>query len=119
MKNTAPINIGKEFFTSTTGQTSSNFQSLSGIGSLVSLFLNLAFLIAGVVLLFFFIMGGIGMISSAGKDDSQKLEEAKKTITSAVLGFIIVFASYWIVQLIGQLFGLQGLTVFQQLFNIQ
>lgn len=101
-----------------TGASTSQFQSLTGVGNLVSLFLNIAFVVAGIILLFFFIMGGIGMMGSAGQNDPQKLEQAKKTLTSALIGFIIVFASFWIVQLIGQLLGLQRLTVFQQLFGI-
>lgn len=82
---------------------------MSGVGSLVSVFLNIAFVLAGLILLFFFILGGIGMIGSAGQNDPQKAEQAKKTLTSAVIGFVIVFASYWIVKLILQLLGMQGL----------
>lgn len=102
----AQINIGDKFFgLGARGSNLGTFKSLSGVGSLVSLFLNIAFVIAGVILLFFFIMGGIGMIASAGQSDPQKAEQAKKTLTSAVIGFVIVFASYWIVQLIGNLTG--------------
>lgn len=88
---------------------SSKFTSLTGIGGLVSLLLNIAFVVAGVILLFFFILGGIGMIGSAGQNDPQKLEQSKKTLTSAFIGFVIVFASYWIVKLLEQLFGLPSL----------
>lgn len=83
----------------------SPFGEITSIGNLVSLFLNISFVIAGLILLFFFIFGGIGMIASAGQSDPQKAEQAKKTVTSALVGFIIVFASYWIVQLIGSLTG--------------
>ncbi len=104
------MNIGQEFFRNNiTGPISNNFLSLSGVGSLVSVFLNIAFVLAGLILLFFFILGGIGMIGSAGQNDPQKAEQAKKTLTSAVIGFVIVFASYWIVKLILQLLGMQGL----------
>jgi hypothetical protein len=81
----------------------SPFTDMQSISHLVSIFLNIAFVVAGVILLFFFIFGGIGMISSAGQSDPQKAEQAKKTVTSALIGFIIVFASYWIVKLIGQI----------------
>jgi len=82
---------------------------LTGVGAIVSLFLNIAFILAGLVLLFFFILGGIGMIGGAGESDPKKAEEAKKTITSALIGFVVVFASYWIVKLIGSLLGIGGL----------
>lgn len=100
MNKLAQVNIGEKFF-----GTSNNLQNITGVGSLISILLNLAFVVAGIILLFFFILGGIGMISSAGDTDPQKLEQSKKTITSALIGFIIVFASYWIVQLIGTLTG--------------
>lgn len=75
----------------------------------VSNFIAGAISIAGVVLLYFLVMGGIGIISGAGQNDPQKLAQGKKAATTALIGFIIVMASYWIVQLIGQITGLQTL----------
>lgn len=98
--------IGDQFFgQGMRGSNINTFKSLTGIGNLVSLFINISFVIAGLILLFYFIMGGIGMISSAGKSDPQKAEQAKKSITSALVGFIVVFVAYWIVQLLGQILG--------------
>lgn len=108
------MNIGQQFFGGNNPLGSNN---TTAIGGLVSLFLNIAFIVAGLILLFYFILGGIGMIGSAGQNDPQKLEAAKKTITSALIGLVIVFASYWIVQLIASLFGLQGANVFGTLFK--
>ena len=82
---------------------------LTGVSKIISLFLNAAFVLSGLILLFFFILGGIGMISSAGQSDPQKAEQAKKTITSAIIGFVIVFTSYWIVKLVGSLLGIENL----------
>jgi len=101
--------IGQQFFGSGSNNPLANSSNLEGVGKIVSLFLNIAFVGAGLALLFFFIIGGIGLISSAGKSDPQKTEQAKKTLTSAVIGFVIVFASYWIVKLIGQLLGISDL----------
>jgi hypothetical protein len=99
-----PIPIGTTLFGG-----ASKFQSLDSIGGIISLFLNGAFVLSGLILLFFFILGGIGMISSAGESDPQKAEQAKKTITSALIGFVIVFTSYWIVKLISSLLGVENL----------
>lgn len=99
-------NIGDIFFK---GADKTPFKDLGGVGATVSLFVNMAFALAGIVLLFFFIMGGIGLISSAGDDNAQKKEQSKKTITSAVIGFVIVFASYWIVKLITQFLNIPGI----------
>lgn len=97
--------IGSDFF----GGSSNKLTSLTGVGSLVTLFLNIAFVLAGLILLVFFIMGGIGLIGSAGQDDSQKAEQSKKTLTSAIIGFVVVFVSYWIVKLVSQLLGVPDL----------
>jgi hypothetical protein len=108
--NTLAFDIGQEFFRNgITGPIQSPFLGLTGVSSIVTLFLNISFILAGLILLFLLIMGGIGMIGSAGQNDPQKAEQAKKTITSAVIGFVIVFASYWIVKLIGQLLGISDL----------
>jgi hypothetical protein len=98
MNKLAEVPIGSTFL-----GINKNFQNLSGISGLVSLFLKISFVIAGMILLFYFILGGIGMISGAGKSDPKAAEQAKATITSAVIGFVVVFTAYWIVKLIGTL----------------
>ena len=106
MNHVLAFNLGDTIFK---GSTSSVYKDAAAVSSLTTLFLNIAFVIAGLILLFFFILGGIGMISSAGQSDPGKAEQAKKTLTSAVIGFVIVFASYWIVKLIGQLIGMPNI----------
>lgn len=73
----------------------------------VSSFVAGAISVAGIILLFYLVSGGIGIISGAGQNDPQKLAQGKKAATTALIGFIIVLASYWIVQLIQQITGLQ------------
>jgi hypothetical protein len=104
-KLTLAVPIGPTFF----GTSLGSLQNPTGIGSLVSLFLKISFVLAGLILLFYFILGGISMISSAGKSDPKAAEQAKATITSAVIGFVVVFTAYWIVELIGKLFGITGI----------
>ncbi len=106
MNKLSAVNIGTQFFGSNTRFGSDNLNSIADI---VSLFLKISFVLAGLILLFYFIFGGIGMIANAGQDDPQKMEQAKKTLTSALIGFIIVFASFWIVKLIGQLIGMPNI----------
>lgn len=62
--------------------------------------------IAGVILLFLLIGGGIAMIAGAGKSDPQAVEKGKKAATSALIGFVVVFSAYWIVKLIETITGL-------------
>lgn len=110
------MDIGQSLFGTGTNPLGQN--NLQGVGSLITVFLNVVFALAGIILIFFFVIGGIGMIAGAGQNDPQKAESAKKTATSAVIGFIIVFTSFWIVQFIAQLLGLQG-TIVGTLFGIK
>jgi hypothetical protein len=97
------LDIKNYFFGNGNVSSTTNFQTLGSISGIVSLFLKISFVLAGLILLFYFILGGIGMIGSAGKNDPKAAEQAKQTITSAVIGFVVVFTAYWIVKLIGTL----------------
>lgn len=61
--------------------------------------------IASVVLLFLLIAGGLGMILGAGSGDSDQAGNGRKAATAAVIGFVIIFAAYWIVQIIEKITG--------------
>lgn len=102
MDKLAQIDIGNTF----TG-ASTNLASETSIGRLfVGNFVAAAISLAGVVLLFFLVAGGIGMIAGAGQNDPQKVAQGKKAATSALIGFIVVLAAYWIVQLVERITGL-------------
>lgn len=69
-------------------------------GDIVSVIINIVFVVAGVTVLFLFLFGGIKTILSAGQSDPRGASQGKSAVTAAITGFIIVFASYWIVRLI-------------------
>lgn len=69
---------------------------------MLNLIVKVLFVGAGLVLFVMIIGAGIAMIQGGGKD----AEKAKTTMTSAVLGFIIMFAAYWIMQIIQLLTGI-------------
>lgn len=107
MKHLATVDIKSLFFG---GRVAGNkFQEFRTVADLVSLLLNTVFVLAGIIILFYFLIGGFAMISSAGKGDQKAAEQAKATITSAVIGFVIVFTSYWIVKLLLYVLGMQTL----------
>ncbi len=62
-------------------------------------------LIAGLLLLVYLIYGGFQYLTSAG--DPKKAQEAQAKITQALLGFLIVFGAFWIVQIIANVLGLE------------
>jgi len=44
---------------------------------------------------------------AAGGNDPKKTQQASQTITAALIGFVVVFLSYAIIQLIETITGLQ------------
>ncbi len=100
--NKLALDIGKEFWLSPNKSVADTYDSP---GILISLIIKNLYVIAGIVLFFFIIAGGLGIILNAG--NSEKQSEGSKTISSAVAGFFILFASYWIIKIIDVLTGLQ------------
>jgi len=103
MTKLAVVNIGDAFkLGSDSIETKSGYEN---INSLVSIFLNNAYIVAGIVILFLVIGGGLMMIANPGNPEKQ--EQGKKAVTAAIAGFLIIFCSYWIIQIIQVLTGLQ------------
>lgn len=74
------------------------------IGAIISALLPYLFVLAGLGLLVFLILGGFQLMVSGG--DPKATQSAKGKITGAVIGFIIIFISYWLVQILQVVFGL-------------
>ncbi len=62
------------------------------------------FSIAGLILFVMLVWGAFEIMMGAG--DPKNAESGKKRITAAVTGFILLFLSYWIGQVIQYIFGL-------------
>lgn len=76
-------------------------------GSNVDL-MNFIFPAAGLAVLIYFLIGGYQIMLSGG--DPKKIEQGKNKITHAVIGFLIIFVSYWLVQAIVSMLGLTSIT---------
>ena len=61
------------------------------------------YVLTGIILLFFLIAGGLGMIINAGNVEKQK--QSSQTVTAAVVGYLIMFAAYWLVKIVEIVFG--------------
>lgn len=88
------------------------FPAAGGLGQVIFVATQYIFIIAGLVLLFYLISGGFAFMTSGG--DPGKLKEARATITHAILGFLLIFIAYWIIQLVGTIFGISDI---QSLFG--
>ncbi len=83
---------------------STKANQLSTPGGIVSEILKFAFPLAGIILFVMLVMAGFKMLT--GATTAKNTEEGKNMITTAILGFIILFAAYWIAQLIEIIFGI-------------
>ena len=98
----AQVDLGQEFKL-LGGQTISTTFG-DGIRGFVAQILPNAFILAGLILLILAAAGGLKMITSAGNPEDQ--EKGKQTLTNAVIGFVLVFASFWIIQIIQVITGI-------------
>jgi hypothetical protein len=97
------INIGNEFKFGNLGI--GQIKGYASIGSFLSALLPNAYILAGLILFFYIFLGGFGILTAAG--NPEKLKEGQKTLTSALLGFLIIFGSYWLIQVIEVLTGIK------------
>ncbi len=70
---------------------------------------SLCFIIATVIFLFMIITGAIQWISSGG--DKQGLESARGKVSNALIGIVILFATFAVMKLIETFFGIKILTI--------
>lgn len=82
-----------------------NFQKASDltVEGMVSGFIRLILVVAGLAFFFILVLGGVHWILSGG--DKGKTEAARNQITAALVGLVIVFSAWAIVQLIKTFFG--------------
>ncbi len=72
------------------------------LGDIISAFLPHILIFAGLAMLVMIVYGGFQLMVSGG--DSEGIREGKAKITWGIIGFLIVFSSYFIVQLVGAVF---------------
>ena len=77
---------------------------VSNVYELISLILPNVYIISGIILLIYAVAGGFILVSSGG--NTQNTQQGQKIITNAIIGFIIIFASFWIIQIIEVITGI-------------
>lgn len=95
-------------FDSLSEETSSFQYNPGDIGQLVSRLFAFVLTFAGIFLLVYLIFGGFRLMTASG--DPKKMQEGQHIVTNALIGFVIVFISFWLVEITSSLLGLQTIT---------
>ena len=78
---------------------------LQGLEFIFTKILNYAISLAGLAVLIMLIVGGFKYLTAGG--DPKATEEAKKTITSAVFGLVLIVAAWFILLFIEKFTGIK------------
>jgi len=85
--------------------------SINNLGDLVSVLIPYIFGITGIILLLMIVFSGFQMLTSAG--DPKAMEAGQKRLVNAIIGFVVIFLSFWIVKFVGQILGIESIvTIF-------
>lgn len=79
------------------------------ISSIVGALVSLLFMIGGIIFFFQLAWGAVGWILSGG--DKASLEAAKNKITNAIIGLILLIATFAIIKIIERFFGINILSI--------
>lgn len=74
----------------------------------ISVIIGVLTVSAGLWFIFQFFLGALGWLSAGG--DKTAIENARKKITNAVIGLVIVIAAIFLIDLIGTILGLNILS---------
>jgi len=72
-------------------------------------------ILAGLMFVLYFLLGGLQWVTSSGEAD--KVEKAKKEMTNAAIGMIIVVAAYGIIFVVGRVLGMEILNPADYIIN--
>lgn len=80
-------------------------EQLSTPGGIVSRVLEFLFPLAGLVLFIMLIWGGFEILIKSSQG-TKGLDAGKNRITAAIVGFLLLFATYWMAQIVETIFGI-------------
>lgn len=81
---------------------STQADSLSTPSGIIARALSFLFPLAGFILFIMIVWGGFEMLSQAATKKS--MDAGRQRVTAAIIGFVLLFASYWIMQIVEVVF---------------
>ena len=98
MKQQLAVNIRETFF------GSHNTSTLETPRGLINSVLPNIYIIAAIIVFLYMLFGGFTLISAGNNPD--QMQNGQKILLNAIIGFALIFISYWIIQIIEVLTGL-------------
>jgi hypothetical protein len=85
-----------------------NFQTMTNgydyLNTILPTIITIAFIIGAVIFIFIFIAGAFGWVTAGG--DKGKLEDARRKITHAIVGLVIMLLVWFMIQMVNLILGI-------------
>lgn len=81
------------------------------IANIISAFIIIILVVTSIILIFIIIGGGIAVMVGGGKGDAQSAGRGRQAIMGGLIGLVIVFAAWGIINLINLFFGVNVLNL--------
>ena len=78
--------------------------NIDSLGDIISIVLPVIIGLGGIILFFVLVLGGIGIMTSAG--NPEKLKSAGAKISTSLIGFVLLILTYVIINFVSKIFGL-------------
>ena len=76
----------------------------ASLGQIISALLPYVFVFAGLLMFLLLVIGGFQYLVAAG--DKKGADAARSLMTSAVVGFVIIFSAFWVIKILETVLGL-------------
>lgn len=107
--NANTINLGTQLNNSSLGIQQNNSQGI--VGTILRNVLILLFTVGGIGTVIYFIWGAVEWIMAGG--DKEKVGNARKRMTQALVGLVLLALSFVIVRVVGEIVGFNPLETIQ------
>jgi hypothetical protein len=102
------LEIGKEFWLKPTpGAGIVNVPAYQSLGGFISAVLPNVYILAGIIVFIGVLISGLMFIINAGNGESEQAKKWQGTLTASIAGLLIIFLSYWIIQIIETITGIK------------
>lgn len=85
------------------------FGNINSFGDLFNRLVNPLFILATIIVTFYFLYGVFKLIISGG--DKEQVSSAQKTITHAIIGFVLLILAFVMVKFVPEVLGLNNYNV--------